>query len=75
MRGPLSEIDSWANAMFSQEVVPSPCIGICHIDEAIGWCAGCLRTRTEIGAWLAASADERRAILAAVEQRRELLQS
>ena len=61
--------------MTFNEMVSSPCIGICHVDEAIGWCAGCLRTRAEIGAWLAASADERRAILAAVEQQRELLQS
>jgi predicted Fe-S protein YdhL (DUF1289 family) len=61
--------------MCSQEVVPSPCIGICQIDEAVGWCAGCLRTRPEIGAWLAASNDERRAILTEIERRRELLQS
>lgn len=31
--------------------VPSPCIGVCRIDEATGWCAGCLRTRTEIADW------------------------
>lgn len=31
--------------------VPSPCIGVCRIDEATGWCAGCLRTLEEITDW------------------------
>lgn len=31
--------------------VPSPCIGVCRIDEATGWCTGCLRTLEEITDW------------------------
>lgn len=31
--------------------VPSPCISICRMDEASGWCSGCLRTLDEIAAW------------------------
>ena len=31
--------------------VPSPCIGVCRMDDAAGWCAGCLRTRDEITDW------------------------
>ncbi|MDO9313756.1 MAG: DUF1289 domain-containing protein [Burkholderiaceae bacterium] len=31
--------------------VPSPCVGVCRMDEAAGWCAGCLRTREEITDW------------------------
>ena len=31
--------------------VPSPCIDICRIDAATGWCEGCLRTIDEIAAW------------------------
>lgn len=31
--------------------VPSPCIGVCRIDPASGWCAGCLRTLDEITEW------------------------
>jgi len=31
--------------------VPSPCIGICRMHEATGWCEGCLRTLAEIAAW------------------------
>ncbi len=31
--------------------VPSPCIGICKMDEAAGWCSGCFRTIEEIICW------------------------
>ena len=33
------------------EAVASPCINVCQMDEATGWCAGCLRTLDEIAAW------------------------
>lgn len=29
----------------------SPCISICRMDAATGWCEGCLRTLDEIAAW------------------------
>lgn len=35
----------------SQAPVPSPCVNICQMDEATGWCAGCLRTLDEIALW------------------------
>ncbi|QYD68850.1 DUF1289 domain-containing protein [Paraburkholderia edwinii] len=31
--------------------VPSPCINICRMDDATGWCDGCLRTIDEIANW------------------------
>ena len=31
--------------------VPSPCIDVCTIDPASGWCRGCLRTLDEIATW------------------------
>ncbi len=31
--------------------VPSPCVDICRMDAASGWCEGCLRTIDEISAW------------------------
>jgi predicted Fe-S protein YdhL (DUF1289 family) len=31
--------------------VPSPCINVCRMDEASGWCEGCLRTIDEIACW------------------------
>jgi uncharacterized protein len=30
---------------------PSPCVNICRMDEASGWCEGCLRTLDEIACW------------------------
>jgi predicted Fe-S protein YdhL (DUF1289 family) len=31
--------------------LPSPCVSICRMDPASGFCEGCLRTLDEIGAW------------------------
>lgn len=31
---------------------PSPCIGVCELDETIGLCLGCGRTMAEISNWL-----------------------
>ena len=31
--------------------VPSPCVGVCRMDEADRFCVGCLRSRDEIGDW------------------------
>ncbi|MGA1318970.1 MAG: DUF1289 domain-containing protein, partial [Rubrivivax sp.] len=28
--------------------VPSPCINVCRIEPASGWCEGCARTLEEI---------------------------
>jgi predicted Fe-S protein YdhL (DUF1289 family) len=29
----------------------SPCVGVCKIDDATGFCLGCARTRSEVAAW------------------------
>ena len=50
--------------------VPSPCIDVCRIDAASGWCEGCLRTIDEIAAWSALDDDAKRAVLAALPPRR-----
>ncbi len=31
--------------------VPSPCVGVCRMNGATGWCEGCLRTIDEISLW------------------------
>lgn len=49
--------------------IESPCINICKIDTATGWCVGCQRTLDEIAAWSAASDDRKRAILAGLPAR------
>jgi acyl dehydratase len=55
------------------EGVASPCTNVCAIDPVTGWCRGCLRTLDEIAAWPAASDDDKHAVLARLERRRELL--
>lgn len=47
----------------------SPCILVCSIDDATGYCFGCGRTREEIGAWTLYSTEERRALMAALPAR------
>ncbi|CAN2533537.1 hypothetical+protein [Methylocapsa aurea] len=51
----------------------TPCVKICRIDAPTGFCIGCARTMAEIAGWGAASADERKRILASLPARRERL--
>ena len=32
-------------------MMPSPCVGICQIDERFGLCRGCARSRSEVATW------------------------
>ncbi len=52
----------------------SPCILICSIDDATGYCFGCGRTREEIGAWTLITALERRAIMSELPARLETVE-
>lgn len=47
----------------------SPCIGICKLDEATGFCLGCGRTGAEVGDWIAMSERQRDAVWASLPQR------
>lgn len=49
--------------------VESPCVSICVMDEATGYCKGCLRTRDEIACWSRADNETRLAILAKLRER------
>jgi hypothetical protein len=40
----------------------SPCINVCRMDAATGWCAGCLRTLDEIATWSILDDDAKREI-------------
>jgi predicted Fe-S protein YdhL (DUF1289 family) len=44
--------------------IPSPCTGICKMDDALGVCLGCGRTGDEIAEWSLASDERRSAIWA-----------
>jgi predicted Fe-S protein YdhL (DUF1289 family) len=59
--------------MTDNNQIPSPCIGVCSINSDNDLCSGCYRTMDEISAWYDSNPEEKRAILARIEQRiREL---
>ncbi len=53
--------------------VPSPCIDVCRMDAATGWCEGCLRSIEEITAWSRLSDDGKRAVWRLIDARRAAL--
>lgn len=55
------------------EAIPSPCVNVCKMDAASGWCEGCLRTLDEIAGWSALDAAARRAVWAQLPLRRARL--
>jgi predicted Fe-S protein YdhL (DUF1289 family) len=52
-------------------MTPSPCINVCRMDAATGWCEGCQRTLQEIGTWSGLSDADKRAVWQALPARRE----
>jgi predicted Fe-S protein YdhL (DUF1289 family) len=48
---------------------PSPCISVCKIAPAAGWCLGCRRTIAEIKAWKTMTDDQRRQVADAAKAR------
>jgi uncharacterized protein len=53
------------------ETVPSPCNSVCRMNPRTGWCEGCFRTIEEIASWSRMEDDEKRAVWAQLQQRRE----
>ena len=47
----------------------SPCVKVCTLDRATGWCLGCGRTAREIGNWLKLDDTGRQAILDQLPER------
>jgi uncharacterized protein len=52
------------------DVVKSPCISVCEMDPASGFCAGCFRTLDEIAGWISFSNEEKRNVLSRLRERR-----
>jgi predicted Fe-S protein YdhL (DUF1289 family) len=50
--------------------VASPCINVCQMHAASGWCVGCLRTLDEIAAWGGMSDAGKRLVLQGLVPRR-----
>lgn len=55
--------------------VPSPCISVCRMSAATGWCEGCFRSRDEIAGWSRADDDSKRELWKIIEQRMAALQA
>ncbi|WP_151180440.1 DUF1289 domain-containing protein [Hypericibacter terrae] len=53
--------------------IPSPCVGICRMDEGTGLCLGCARSGEEIAIWRDTGEAQRRRIWAALPARFERL--
>ena len=53
--------------------VASPCVDICRMDAASGYCEGCRRSLDEIASWSEYSAAEKRAVLARLPARNRTL--
>lgn len=61
---------SGAALIKQDEEVASPCVDICRMDAASGYCEGCRRSLEEIAGWSGYSPAEKRAVLAQLPARR-----
>ena len=57
--------------MNDQTPLPSPCVSVCILDGATGFCRGCWRTIDEIRLWAALDNAGRLAVLAQLRERRQ----
>lgn len=62
-----------ASLQVQETEVASPCVNVCRMDEASGYCEGCRRSLEEIASWTAYSPAEKRAVLARLPARKEAL--
>lgn len=51
-------------------VIMSPCMNVCIMNEATGYCQGCYRTLGEIADWGRFSAAEKESIIEQLDRRR-----
>ena len=52
------------------QTITSPCINVCQLNPATGWCEGCLRSIDEITAWGRLNESQRLVICADLPRRR-----
>ena len=55
--------------VWTRDEPASPCVRVCQLHPATGYCIGCLRTGDEIAAWPRLGDAARRALLAALPDR------
>jgi len=54
-------------------MLASPCVGICRLDDATGWCLGCAHDTNELGQWRDLSPVEQARIWADLPRRKAIL--
>jgi len=58
-------------ALLKQEAeVASPCVNVCRMDAASGYCEGCRRSLEEIACWSVYGPAEKHAVLARLPARK-----
>lgn len=62
-----------SDAVWKRNEIESPCVKICVIHPATRLCTGCLRSIDEIGAWSQMTAEDRRAIMDELPDRKSLI--
>jgi hypothetical protein len=56
--------------MEEEEIVESPCIRECRVDQVTGFCVGCFRTLREISYWASYTPEQRERIMTFIAARR-----
>ncbi|HEU0216863.1 MAG TPA: DUF1289 domain-containing protein [Stellaceae bacterium] len=60
-------------APIAEGMLPSPCVGICRLDDTTGWCLGCARDANELGRWRDLSPAQQAAVWADLPRRKAIL--
>ena len=55
--------------VWKRDEIESPCVKVCVVDPATGFCIGCQRTIDEIAGWSAMSPEARRLVMADLPSR------
>ena len=55
--------------VWKRDEIESPCIKVCVVDPATGFCIGCQRTIDEIAGWSAMTPEARRLVMADLPSR------
>jgi len=59
-----------ARARSFDSTIPSPCIAVCQIDDAMGCCIGCFRAIDEIREWPIMTVEQKQQALERIAQRK-----
>lgn len=57
----------------NEDIVQSPCVGVCAVSEATGLCEGCYRTLDEIRDWWNMESTEQQKVIENLQQRQMAL--